>query len=401
MEITVHRGTHQIGGCVTEIKSKNGTKIVIDIGENLPTADGIVLPELKVEGLTEGNPDYKAVFVTHYHGDHIGMYNKIPPQIPIYIGEVSKEIFKIFQKYLLKYNYITQKDMDLINNFNTYKIPDTIQIDDILIKPIEVDHSAFNSHMLLIECDGKKVLHTGDFRLHGPRGKAVIPALKKYVGEVDCLICEGTTLSRPEKKAQKETELQKEAEKIFRENKNSFVMCSSTNIDRIAVLHKAALKAGRFFVCDDYQKEILMYIDSIARSELYKFKNRVCSYDTNILKYMEEKGFVMLVRANQSSKRVMEKFPNHVFVYSEWEGYIDEKNKDNKNYERIREFVPKDYIYLHTSGHADRDAIEKVCNTVKPKILIPIHGENPKDFEKVKIDNCKINILKDGESIEI
>ena len=116
---------------------------------------------------------------------------------------------------------------------------------------------------------------------------------------------------------------------------------------------------------------------------------------------MEEKGFVMLVRANQSSKRVMEKFPNHIFIYSEWDGYINEKNKDNKNYERIRNFVPKEHIYLHTSGHADREAIEKVCNIVKPKILIPIHGEDPKDFKKVQIDNCKINILKDGESIKI
>lgn len=40
MEVIVHRGTNQIGGCITEVKSNFGTRIIIDIGANLPTADG-------------------------------------------------------------------------------------------------------------------------------------------------------------------------------------------------------------------------------------------------------------------------------------------------------------------------------------------------------------------------
>ncbi len=34
MEITIHRGTHQIGGCATEIRTKN-TRIFIDFGTAL------------------------------------------------------------------------------------------------------------------------------------------------------------------------------------------------------------------------------------------------------------------------------------------------------------------------------------------------------------------------------
>jgi ribonuclease J len=143
MEIIVHRGTHQIGGCITEIKSSKGTRIAIDIGENLPTMDGRKLPEVKVEGLTEGSPNFDAVFITHYHGDHIGLYNKILKDIPIYIGEISKEIFKILQKYLLKAKFVSESDLALIDKFKTYKIPEKILIKDILITPIEVDHSAY------------------------------------------------------------------------------------------------------------------------------------------------------------------------------------------------------------------------------------------------------------------
>ena len=137
--------------------------------------------------------------------------------------------------------------------------------------------------MFFIECDGKKLLHTGDFRLHGPRGKSVIKALKAFVGEVDCLICEGTTLSRARTPLMTEMELKDRAKEIFKANKYVFVLCSSTNIDRIAEIHKATLSTNKLFVCDKYQKEILEYIDSISKSTLYKFKNRVLSYGDNIL----------------------------------------------------------------------------------------------------------------------
>ncbi len=38
MQIRIYRGTHQIGGCVTEIKTNNA-KIIIDMGEELPSAN--------------------------------------------------------------------------------------------------------------------------------------------------------------------------------------------------------------------------------------------------------------------------------------------------------------------------------------------------------------------------
>lgn len=397
MKVKVING-NQIGGCITLIESNSGTKICIDIGENLPDTKGDKKPEISIDGLTGGKPDFDAVFITHYHGDHIGKYDKILKDIPIYIGEISKEIYKILQERLVSAKIIPKENLKIIEDFKTYNIHKKIEIKDIIITPIEVDHSAFNSYMLLIEADGKRILHTGDFRLHGQRGKAVIPALERYVGEVDLLICEGTTLSRKGKKPMTERDLQIEVEKLFNENKYSFVMCSSTNIDRIAAIHKAAIKNNRIFVCDKYQKKILNYIDSVTRSGLYKFKGKVLSYDDNIYELMKNRGFVMLVRDNYISKKVIEKFPENIFVYSQWKGYL---NEGFKEYENLQKFVPKDYIHIHTSGHADFEAIEKVCETVKPKILIPIHGENPESFCDMGIENCEIKILNNAEEIII
>ena len=251
------------------------------------------------------------------------------------------------QTRLVKAKIIDEKNLEIIERFKTYKIGEKISInDDIIVTPIGTDHSAFDAHMLLIECDGKKLLYTGDFRCHGQRGKAVIPAIKTYAGKCDAMICEGTTLSRKKEKPLTEFELQLKAKELFQDNSYSFVMCSSTNIDRIAAIHKAALSADRLFVCDEYQKELLIYIDSISRSGLYKFKGKILSYDINILQLMKDKGFVMLVRDNYLSSEVLKKFKERIFIYSQWKGYL---NKDFKEYEHLQNFVPKDYTYLHTS----------------------------------------------------
>ena len=396
MKIKVYNG-NQIGGCITIIESNKGTRICLDIGENLPSIEKKD-NELNIKGLTYGIPNINAVFVSHYHGDHIGLYNKILPEIPIYIGEISKNIFKILQERLVYAKIVDKQNLDVIDKFKTYKIKETIKIKDITITPIGTDHSAFDAHMLLIECDGKKLLYTGDFRCHGQRGKAVIPAIKKYVGRCDTIICEGTTLSRKKEKIMTEMDLQYEAENLFKKNKYSFVMCSSTNIDRIAAIHKAALKARRLFVCDSYQKQILNYIDSISRSGLYKFKGKVLSYDDNILNLMNNMGFVMLVRDNYISRQVLKKFKERLFIYSEWEGYL---NPEFKEYEHLQGFVPKDYKYLHTSGHGDFDAIKEVCQIVSPKVLIPIHGENPDEFYKMNLQNCEIIKPENEKIIEI
>lgn len=39
-------------------------------------------------------------------------------------------------------------------------------------------------------------------------------------------------------------------------------------------------------------------------------------------------------------------------------------------------------VTLHTSGHADESTIKKLIETIKPKVLIPIHTENAQRFRE-------------------
>ena len=379
MKIKIHRGTNQIGGCITEIESNLGTRIIIDIGANLEKIDGVL--------------------VTHYHGDHIGLYNKVLKDIPIYTSEITKELFLIVQTYLSYAKLVQKEDIEKIKKFNTFTIPNSFNIRDIKITPIMVDHSAFDSHMFLVECDGKKLLHTGDFRMHGQRGNQVREAVKKYVGKVDCLITEGTMFSRNDEKILTETELQQKAKEIFQDNKYNFILCSSTNIDRIAAFHKAAISANKMFICDNFELKILNYITSKARSNLYKFNDvkerKVYLYGNNMKNAMKENGFVILIRANDYFKSILEEFPNSRIIYSEWRGYL--KSKDVK-YKFLQDMVNDDYIYLHTSGHADKASIKEIIDITEPNAVIPIHTEH-KEMIKELTNNSKI--LEDEEEFLI
>ena len=84
MKITVHRGSNQIGGCVTEYEY-NGWKLFVDYGEQLPGVP-ILDKKLEIEGLTCGDLSKSALLITHYHGDHIGKLSEVAEAIPVYMG---------------------------------------------------------------------------------------------------------------------------------------------------------------------------------------------------------------------------------------------------------------------------------------------------------------------------
>lgn len=245
MQIKIHRGVNQIGGCVTEIKSEKA-RILIDIGSNLPNCENEV--EVNIANVSK---KCDAVFITHYHGDHVGEYMQVNKDVPIYIGKQAKEIFMIFQIKMKDTGVteITQEHIDKIDTFKIFKQGVPLKIGDMEITPIRTDHSAFDSYMFLIEANGKRILHSGDFRLHGPMGKGTPKTLKR-IGKVDVLICEHTTLSRQDENFVSEFMLQEEAVSLIKSKKYIFILCASTNIDRIASFYHANKKAGeKLFIC--------------------------------------------------------------------------------------------------------------------------------------------------------
>lgn len=311
MEIIIHRGTHQIGGCSVEIKTKF-TRIFIDFGAELEEKNP---NNLDIEGLTFGENNCDGVLFTHYHGDHIGLINKINKGIPIFMGSLTKEILSL------------QKTKNLFQNLKdirTFEQGENFHIGDIKISAFSIDHSAFDSYMFLIEAENKKILHTGDFRNHGFRGKSLEKILDKLIGNVDVLISEGTVLNRSDKKNLTEYELSQQAKEILKKYKYVFVVAASTNFDRLAAF-SSIIPKGKYLLCDSYQKELLNLVAEKSKkyTSLYQFPKALV-YAKNLDEKIKKYGFCMFVRlGNSRHQKIMEDYKNNntLVVYSMWKGY--------------------------------------------------------------------------------
>jgi len=408
MKVRIIKGTNQIGGCITEI-TENDTKIIIDYGEDLDETKD----PLEIEGLTYGEKIYTAVFITHSHGDHIGLINKINENIPIYIEEKSLEIHNLTCDFCRK-DRVQRKISTFKLSNKIENIKPIFQNNDLKVTPYIIDHSSYNSCMYLIESkiDGKKILHTGDFRNHGRKGKIFDLILNK-IGKVNLLITEGTTLSSNNRNYIKETELEKEALKLINEYDQVFIMQSSTNIDRTVSFLKASLKSGKKFIMDLFSYYVNEKIDFNVKVDYKKifvwkpikykkkpkwFKDKYLNIETSskIMPHyvMEVKESMLDDIKNLYNKGMIKK---SCFIYSMWDGYIKKEEKLKKFINEL-EKMNIEYKELHTSGHASIKAMKKLNEIVNPNATIIIHTQNNK--EGINIFNNVVNI-KDNETYQL
>src|SRR5574344_1776474 len=93
MNIKVHRGLDQIGGCITEISTET-SRVFIDFAQN--------------------KKQHEAVFYTHGHEDHVGLFEYIPEDVPQYMSEGTKGLLEI--KYDVLYEGADLKVNELLEN---------------------------------------------------------------------------------------------------------------------------------------------------------------------------------------------------------------------------------------------------------------------------------------------
>lgn len=397
-EVKIYNG-NQIGGCITFISSKKA-KIMIDFGENLPGAESVEENEFDWE--TE---KIDAVLFTHYHGDHIGRFKEIPKEIPLYMGKLTRQVMITISKYVKD-----EEALRILQDDTRVQIvvaAQSFEIEDIRVTPYMVDHSAYDAYMYLVETPQKTILHTGDFRGHGYRGKAVIPMIDKYVRkfgkrDVDVLITEGTMLSRMTEKIYSEVDMLRDCKNLLKQHKYVFLICSSTNVDTLATFYHAAKSHYMKMYANGYVCEQISHYREAARAYngpydfhyVYEYNpDKMIESDklekpTKQEEIMRKEGFVIVIKAEEKYKRWIERFVDlePIVVYSMWEGYLNPKNKAyNGEWKKFLDSC-NHVEYMHTSGHATASLIAEVINTVEPRESIyPIHTENAKELEKLNI----------------
>ena len=387
MNIIIHRGTHQIGGSAIEISTKS-TRIIMDFGNELSLDEKYIPENLDIEGVTAGVSNCDGIVISHYHMDHLGQLTSALPDIPLYMGELSKEIALIGSEYQDKNLYLR------LLGANIFRGGEAFTIGDIRIRPLVIDHSAGDSYMFVIEAEGKRVLYTGDFRMHGLRHHVLEKLVSTYIGEVDVLITEGTLLARDTDEHISEAAVLEDISSYIQDGKYVFVMCSSTNIDRIMGIWQN-MPSDKVLICDAYQKRILdTVIDNVYyESSLYRRHDSPLVLNKGPYpKYYMDHGFVSLVRGTENFVSHIKEFPKDEvrIIYSMWTGYIEE----NLLLQDLLNTYPS-YI-CHASGHISKNDLVQFIELVDPDIVIPVHTDSPEKLEGI-VPNRTVCAVNDNE----
>jgi len=431
-ELTIHRGTHEIGGSCVELCSNSGnTRLIVDIGMPLVNADrspfdwGIhrksTLSELYIEkilpavnGLYENDqPAVTAVLLSHAHLDHYGFLQFVHPDIPIYMSLGTKALTEVSNAFLN-----TSVKFENVKTFEMWK---PFQIGEFTITPYLMDHSAPDATAFLIEVDGQRIFYTGDFRGHGRKSVLLDRITKDPPPDINYLIMEGSMLGRNEGLFPDETSVEQAIYELILSHKGlSYVFTSSQNLDRLVSIYRAARRSGRTLVIDLYTAFVLDKLGIISKSipqfgwegirVLYSYYHaqKLADLDRSLLyKYKKSKiefeeildnpgDKILLAKDSRYFRNIISKLKDHTqatAVFSMWHGYLENNN--------LSQFLEEKGIKLteiHTSGHAYVSQLQMLAEALKPRWIIPIHTFYPERFKEMFANVIEI---KDDETISL
>lgn len=423
MFVTIHRGSNEIGGTCVELRSGE-SRIVLDVGMPLVRPNGGefdmrvykglsgkelvergVLPP--VEGLYEWEtPLVDGVLISHAHQDHYGFLGHVHPEVPIYLSEGTQKLIEITSDF-------TPNDYTL-RNTRRFVWRSNVDVGAFRVTPHLVDHSSFSAFAFEIAAEGKRVFYSGDFRDHGYIGPKALGALYgKVAPGVDALLMEGTMLGRDDGRVQTEEELSLAATELCKQTEKAvLVYQSGQNVTRAVAFYRGAKRTGRFFVPDIYTAHVLGELGSCTGGESLPypgkkgFENVRAWYPKKLTEKIKKSGRMAIIRQYQpwemtkddmtsdlrkvmllvrpgmeGDLRKIGGLEGSILIYSQWEGYR-EKDWTGDFLESVEKLGVTVHS-LHTSGHADVPALQKMVTTLAPKRLVPIHTFHPGDYARL------------------
>ena len=408
MKITIHKGTHEIGGTCIQLSSGK-TSILLDAGLPLsPDSQPVDLSGLSVD----------ALLVSHPHQDHFGLMATLPSGTPVYIGRLARSLIDAPQLFIGKDRYAL--------DFHDFKAWQPFTIGEFTITPYLVDHSATDAYAFLIEAEGKRLFYSGDLRSHGRKGILFENLVKRPIRDIDLLFLEGTMLHRCNDQFPDETAVENTIFQTIRQQKNiSFLLSSSQNIDRIVSAHRACKRAGKLLVIDIYTAWVLEQLRQITQNTpamdwpeirvfaAYRqdqrlkanpdyfgdFRKRLYLHRVK-REELQATPEAFLYFGKMSSFRLINAFKNAAapvnVIYSQWLGYLDGTHADYFGSDQIAAYRSDpeiNFVYTHTSGHAPVEDLQRLAAALNPRMLVPIHTEYAERFQD-HFDN--VTLIQDG-----
>ena len=360
--------------------------IIVDMGvtfadDSIPGID-LIYPDPGY--ILDKKKDLLGIVLTHAHEDHIGAVAHIWPSLNCKIFATPFTAILIKEKF-------KEKKIDISKNLQIVQLNGKIQLGPFEIDFITLTHSILEPNGLSITTPAGVILHTGDWKIDpNPLiGNNIDQEKLKKVGEkgVIAMICDSTNVFTPGR-AGSEADVRESLVKIM-ENKTKRIIVTSfaSNVARMETIFYCAKKTGR-------------HICLVGRSmhRIYKAAKQ-CGYLQNLIeplyvrdaKKISRNKIIYLCTGSQGEPMgAMNRIVNeiHPDVFLEPKDTIIFSSKiipgnEKKLYKMQNEIVKKDLeiiteenAFVHVSGHPNRDDLKDMYDWVKPKCVIPVHGEH-------------------------
>ena len=404
-------------------KLENQKWIIVDIGvtfadDSIPGID-LIYPDPGF--IIDKKDDLLGIVLTHAHEDHIGAIAHIWPKLKCKMYATPFTSVLISEKF-------KEKKIDITGYLKIVDLNSTLNLDPFKVEFVTLTHSILEPNGLKIETPVGNILHTGDWKCDPDPliGENINSKRLKEIGKegVIAMICDSTNVFSAGR-AGSELDVRKNMLKVMeRLNKRVIVTSFASNVARMESVFYCAKKVGR---------QIVLVGRSMHR--IYKAAKQ-CGYLNNVIEPLDARDaknisrnkIVYLCTGSQGEPMgAMNRISNytHSDVFIEKGDAVifsskiipgNEKKLYKLHNQLVKEgieVISEETDYIHVSGHPNREDLRDMYNWIKPKSVIPVHGEHRHMLEHInfakemqvpypiKVENGDIVRLYPGKKPEV
>jgi ribonuclease J len=385
LRVTALGGLGEVGRNMTVFEF-DGRLLIVDCGvlfpeENHPGVD-LILPDF--DSIRDRLDTVDAVVLTHGHEDHIGAVPYLLRErqdIPL----VGSQLTLALLGSKLREHRIRDAEQHIVEE------GDRITFGPFSLEFIAVNHSIPDALAVAIRTEAGLVLHTGDFKMDQLPLDGRITDLRAFarLGEegVDLFLTDSTNAEVPGFTTS-EKEISPVLDRVFHQSSQRIIVaCFASHVHRVQQVMDAAAEHGRKVA---YVGRSMVRNMAIARDLGYLNVPPGLLVDAKALADMPAHKVVLISTGSQGEplsalSRIAQR--NHNFVSLEEGDTVILASSlipgnENAVYRVINglirggaNVVHKGNALVHVSGHASAGELLYCYNIIKPRNVMPVHGE--------------------------
>lgn len=391
--------------------------ILVDLGVtfgDMDSSPGIDLIMPDITWLQENRDRLEAIFVTHGHEDHIGaiahLWGRL--DVPIYARAFTGRLVRL----KMEEHGLPTEAVNIVT-----PRPDVTEAGPFRVQYVPISHSIPESSALIIDSPAGRILHTGDFKLDVSPvvGEAFDPMIWQEIGAegegVKVLACDSTNIFSTHPGRSESLLATPILEWVMGQKGMVVATTFASNIARLKTLADAARASGRK-VCLLGRAMRRMVAVGLETGVLTDFPDTIGPDDAARLPRHE---VMLIVTGSQGERRAasaqLSRGRYLGLSLQEGDSFLFSSRTIPGNERPVGRimnalselgvdvFDADDGLY-HVSGHANRPDIEAMHDLLKPRIVIPMHGEHLHLREHVMLARAKgmaAEIVVNGTMVEL